>query len=340
MPRNDFKVFACESGRKFGERVAKELVSMDCLEDGLSPYEFTKFECGENKQHGLEKSVRDADVYVIQSCAEDPELGYSVDDNFMQLLRFIDGMKHAGAGRITAVVPMLPYSRQDKIWERGEPFSAKLNAELIETAGANRIITMDLHSDQIMGFYNIPVEHLHASQVMLDALREDFGDDLENVVDLSTDAGGSMLARHYAKRTSGLVAVGDKIKHYDNETGKTVDKVNIIGSVDGKKVIVIDDMNDTSGSFIMTVDGALENGADEVYGVFTHGIYSGPAEERLQKAFVDGRLKGVYCTDTIIHSDEFYERNPWHKEVSSASLFAKVMQKLHDGEGVSEVYLE
>jgi len=313
---------------------------MGCLDDGLSQYQFKEFECGENKQHGLEESVREADVYVVQSCARDPELGYSVDDNFMQLCRFVDGMEHASAGRITAVVPMLPYSRQDKVWERGEPFSAKLIAKFLEVSGADRVVTMDLHSDQIIGFYDINVEPLHASQLFLRKLRGTFGEDeLRKSVFCSTDAGGARIVRHYSKKTGGSVAIGDKVKHYDPNVGKDVDKVNIVGAVKGKRVFVVDDMNDTAGSFVRTTEGAINEGASEVYGLFTHGIFSGPAEERMREAHDNGILEGAYCSDTITHPVNFYERNPFIEEVSVTPLFAKVVQKLHDGEGVSEVYL-
>ncbi len=342
MPKGELKLFACRSGGRFGEKVARELIANGCL-TGLSKYKFKIFECEENKQHGLEESVREADVFVIQDCTINEELGTSVDDNSMELLRFINGLKESGAGRITAVMPMLPYERQDKLWERGEPFTAKLFAQLLEVAGANRVVTMDLHSDQIRGFYNIPMEPLHASSVLLDTLRQDFGDRLEDVVFCSTDAGGATIARHYAKRTGGKVAIGNKVKHY-GEGEKEVERVDIIGNVERKIVIIGDDMIDTAGSIVKTVEGAIRGGASEVYAFCAHAIFSDPARERLLDTHERGVLRRVYFTDSVNHPDGFFPEHlvnsEFYKVVSVAPLFARVIQKLHKGEGVSEVYLD
>ncbi len=343
MPKGGLKLFACRSGRRFGEMVAGELTANGCLTEGLSKYIFNGFECGENKQHGLEKSVREADVFVIQDCTLNGEIGTSVDDNTMELLRFINGLRESCAGKITAVIPMLPYSRQDKIWERGEPYTAKLFAQLLESAGANQVVTMDLHSDQIRGFYNIPMEPLHASYVLLDRLKQDFIGRLEDVVFCSTDAGAAALVGHYAKRVNGRVAFGNKVKHY-GVGGKEVERVDIIGDVQGKIVIIGDDMIDTAGSIVKTAEGAIRGGATEVYAFCAHAVLSNPARERLLSAKEGGILRRIYLTDSVTHPDGFFPEQlvsgGFYKVVSVAPLFARVIQKLHKGEGVSEVYLD
>jgi len=343
MPKGELKLFACRSGRRFGERVARELNANGCLTEGLSKYNFKKFECGENKQHGLEKSVREADVFVIQDCTLNRETGNSVDDNSMELLRFVNGLKESGAGKITAVVPMLPYSRQDKLWERGEPYTAKLFAQLLEAAGANQVVTMDLHSDQIRGFYNIPIEPLHASYVLLDVLKQDFIKGLEGVVFCSTDAGGGALVGHYAKRINGRVAVGNKVKHY-GPSGKEVERVDIIGDVQKRIVIIGDDMIDTAGSIVKTAEGAIRGGASGVYAFCAHAILSDPAKERLLGAKEGGILRRVYLTDSVTHSEGFFPEQlvneGFYRIVSVAPLFARVIQKLHEGKAVSEVYID
>ena len=342
MPRGELRLFACRAGRYFGERVCKELISTGCLEGGngelLEPYFFKEFECGENKQHGIGRSVREADVYIFQSGMRSFELGASVDDNFMELCRFVDGMHNASAGSVTIVMPLMPYSRQDKLWERGEPFTAKLAAKMLEVAGATRFITLDLHSDQTRGYFDIHVEPLHASSVFLDRFREFYGDDLKSFVFTSTDAGGGERAKHYHKKVLGSgLAFGNKIKTY-GDSGKEVESVDIVGEVNGKQVMVVEDMIDTGGTIIKAAETAKRKGATNVSVAAAHGIFSGKAEEKLTKAYDDGLVNKVWVSDSVEHSNYFLSRNKWLEEISVAGLFARVIQKLYHGEGVSEIY--
>ncbi|MBI4159354.1 ribose-phosphate pyrophosphokinase [Candidatus Woesearchaeota archaeon] len=338
MPRGELKLFACRSGEHFAKRVAAELKSRGCTVVGLEDYVLTEFECGENKQHCIGHSVRESDVYIFQSSVRDSILGYSVDDNFMQLARFVDGMRNASAGSITVVLPLAFYARQDKIWERGEPFSAKLAAEVLQTAGANRVVTMELHSDQMRGYFDIHIEPLHFSYVALDYLRGRFQSDLDRVAFGSTDAGGGERAKHYHKKIGGSsIVFGNKIKSYGT-MGKTVERIDIVGDVKGKVFVPVDDMIDTGGTMVMAARTAKSMGATNVYAIAAHGLFNGKAIQNFNDAFRDGAIDEVVVSDSVYHDPQMLEDNPWLKEISVAGLFAEVIQKLHHGEGVSEVY--
>ena len=333
------RLFACRAGRYFGDRVSRELIEMKCIRDGgLEPYLFKQFECGENKQHGIERSVRGADVYIFQSGTRDSDLRTSVDDNFMELCRFVDGMHHASAGSITAVMPLMPYSRQDKLWERGEPSTAKLMAKMLEAAGATRFMTLELHSDQIRSYFDIPVEALYASYIFLDRFKGFYGTDFGDFVFTSTDAGGGERAKHYHKKVVGSgLAFGNKVKSYGEDKNE-VESVDIVGDVDGKNVIIIEDMIDTGGSILKAAEAAKNNGANNTIVVAAHGIFSGDAEKKLTDAYNSRLIDKVWCSDSVFHCEDFLHRNKWLEEISVTGLFARVIQKLHHGEGVSEIY--
>ena len=341
MPRGELRLFACRAGRHFGERVADDLLSSGCSKRGLEVYSFKEFECGENKQHGILESVRGADVYLFQSGSRDLKSGTSVDDQLMELYRFANGMENANAGSITAIFPYLPYSRQDKIWERGEPYSAVLTAALLKTSGVNRVITADLHADQIRGFYSalkMHMEPIHASYVFLDELRKFYSKRLNDFVFASTDAGGGERAKHYQKKVPGSgLAFGSKIKSY-TAVGKVVEKVDVVGDVSGRDVMIVEDMIDTGGSLLRTAEIAKKKGAKSIVIVAAHGLFSGGAERKLGRAHSDGLIERIWCTDSVFHSRDFLHNNSFINEVSLAPLFSQVIQKLHHGDGVSEVY--
>jgi len=235
----------------------------------------------------ISENVRGADVFVVQSGSR------PVNDHLMELLVMIDALKRASARRITAVIPYYCYARQDRKNKPRVPITARLVADLISRVGAHRILTMDLHAGQIQGFFNIPVDNLYASPVILPYIRERFNSEL---VIVSPDAGGVARARAYARRLHAGLAVIDKRRSDVNQA----EALNIIGEVDGKTAIVLDDMVDTAGTLVEAVKTLLERGATAVHACVTHPVLSGPAVTRLEQS----ALESLIVTDTIPLSPE------------------------------------
>ena len=230
----------------------------------------------------IDENVRAKEVFVIQSTCP------PVNDNLVELLLMIDAFKRSSAAHITAVIPYYGYSRQDKKVAPRVPISAKLVADLLTVAGADRVITMDLHAGQIQGFFDIPVDNLFAAPVIIDYIRDNFNEDL---VIVSPDAGGVERARAYAKRLNAGLAVVDKRRDAPN----LAKAMFIVGDVVGKDVVILDDMVDTAGTLTEAAEAIMRNGANEVHAACAHPVLSGPAIERIEKSI----LKTVVVTDTI-----------------------------------------
>jgi ribose-phosphate pyrophosphokinase len=272
------------------------------------------------------ENVRGRDVYVIQSTCR------PVNDTLMELLVMIDALKRASAKEITAVIPYFGYARQDRKVAPRTPISAKLTADLLTAAGATRVVSMDLHAGQIQGFFNIPFDNLFSSPVILQYLKKEMlgeksGNDL---VLVSPDAGGVERARAYAKRLDCSVAMIDK-----RRTGPNVAKaMNIIGEVEGKTAIILDDMIDTAGTLTEAVGAVLDHGAKKVYAAATHGVLSGPAIERISAS----KLEQVIVTDTIPLSPEA-QRCGKIIQLSVADLLAEAIYRIHNYDSVSSLFM-
>jgi ribose-phosphate pyrophosphokinase len=269
----------------------------------------------------INESVRGTDVFVIQSTCP------PVNDHLMELLILIDALKRASAARINAVIPYYGYARQDKKVVPRAPISAKLVADLITTAGTSRLLTIELHASQIQGFFNIPVDHLYASPLLSDYLKERFQREL---VIVSPDAGGVERARAFAKRLNVALAIVDKRREMPN-----VAKVmNIIGDVVGKEAILLDDMVDTAGTLCNAAFALKEEGAENIYAYCTHGILSGGAIERL----MESPLQEVIVTDTIPLRGEAVSCKRL-KVLSVAPLLAEAIKRIHRDESVSSLFV-
>lgn len=284
----------------------------------LTPALCDEFSDGECRIE-ISESVRGDDVFVIQpTCAP-------VSANLMQLCLMIDALKRASAGRITAVIPYYGYARQDRKVSPRAPISAKLVADFISTAGANRVITVDLHAGQIQGFFNCPVDNLFASRVLLEPLinlRDD-------VVVISPDAGGVERARSYAKRIEAPLAIIDKRRDRPNQASAT----HVIGDVEGKVAVLVDDIVDTAGTLCAAGEVLLHEGAREAYACVTHPVLSGPAIERLNNS----AFTKLIVTDTIpLHEKQ--AQCPKIQVVSIASLLAKTIHNIHIGSSVSILF--
>jgi ribose-phosphate pyrophosphokinase len=271
----------------------------------------------------IEENVRGADVFVVQSCCA------PVNTSIMELLIMLDALKRSSAYRITAVIPYFGYARQDRKDQPRVPITAKLMADVVETAGATRVLTMDLHAGQIQGFFNIPVDHLYALPVLLDYINRQFGKDLKDVVIVSPDAGGVERARAFAKRLQANLAIIDKRREGPNNA----QVMNIIGDVEGKHAILLDDMIDTAGTIVQGAQAVANKGAKSVWAGCVHPVLSGPALERLQQS----ALKEVVVTNTIPLNGKEQTCSKL-RVLSVASLLGEAIRRIHNEESVTSLF--
>ena len=268
----------------------------------------------------IEENVRGADVFVIQPTC------FPGNTNVMELLIMIDALRRSSAKRITSVIPYYGYGRQDRKCEPRVPITSKLIADLLETAGTDRVLTVDLHAGQIQGFFNIPVDHLFAMNVLIDYIRKL---NLPNLIVISPDAGGVERARAFAKRLNTSLAIIDKRRDLPNEAKA----MNIIGDVEGKVAFIVDDMIDTAGTLMEATDALLGAGASEVHACCSHPVLSGPAAERISNS----PLKTVLTTDSIPLGNGL-EQNPKIKVLSIAPLLGEAILRIHEETSVSSLF--
>jgi ribose-phosphate pyrophosphokinase len=269
----------------------------------------------------IQENVRGADVFVIQpTCTP-------VDRNLMELLLMIDALKRASAQRITPVLPYYGYARQDRKDRPRVPISARLVAALLETAGASRVLTLDLHAAQIQGFFDVPVDHLFAMPVMIEYFR---AKGIPDMTVVSPDAGGVERARAFAKRLSSPLAIIDKRR----EEANVAEVMNVVGDVDGRHCLLVDDLIDTAGTLVKGAEALLEKGAASVSACATHAVLSGPAVERIEKS----ELKEVVFTNSIPLSEA--ARNSTRiKSLSIAPLMADAIRSIHEETSVSTLFV-
>ncbi len=271
----------------------------------------------------IEKNVRGADVFVIQSTCT------PVNESLMELLIIIDALKRASANSITAVVPHYGYSRQDRKSSPRTPITAKLVADMITVAGASRVVTMDLHAGQIQGFFNIPFDNIFASPVILEWVQKNL--DPKNLITVSPDAGGVERVRYYAKRMNADLALIDK-----RRTGPNVaEAMNVIGDVAGKDCIIIDDMIDTAGTLVQAAKALRKNGAGKIYAAATHPVFSDPAIQRIAEC---AELEAVIVTDTIPLSEAARKLDKI-KIVTVADILAKAIHRTFNHDSVSSLFI-
>lgn len=308
------KIFALNSNRPLAEKIAEEVG----VELGKSSV--TQFSDGEI-QVNIEESIRGCHVYVVQSTSS------PVNDNLMELLIMIDALKRASAKTINVVMPYYGYARQDRKARAREPITAKLVANMIEKAGATRLLTLDLHASQIQGFFDIPVDHLMGAPLIADYFLEKgiCGDD---VVVVSPDHGGVTRARKLAEFLKAPIAIIDKRRPKAN----VAEVMNIIGKVDGKTCVIIDDMIDTAGTITLAANALKEAGAKQVYASCTHPVLSGPAMQRIQ----DSAIEHLVVTDSIYLSDE--RKIDKIDEISVGELMEDAIKRIHENKPVSPLF--
>lgn len=269
----------------------------------------------------IDENVRGSDIFVLQSTST------PVNDNIMELLLLIDALKRASAGRITAVIPYYGYARQDRKVQPRVPISSKLVADLITVAGANRVLTVDLHAGQIQGFFNIPVDHLYASPVLLDYIRKC---DFKDLVIVSPDAGGVERARAFAKRLNASLAIIDKRRERVNVS----EVMNVIGDVKGRETIILDDLIDTAGTTTQAASALKEKGAQKVLAACTHAVLSGPAIDRINNSVIEELI----VTNTI-PLDSKKEECKKLKVLSIAPLLGEAIKRIHEESSISSLFV-
>jgi ribose-phosphate pyrophosphokinase len=310
MAAENLKIFSGSSNLPLAEKIARK------LNMSLGLVELKRFSDGEIWVKYLE-NIRGSDIFIVQSTNPPAE-------NLLELLIMVDAAKRASANRITAVIPYFGYSRQDRKDQPRVSITAKLVANLITIAGADRVVTMDLHAAQIQGFFDIPFDHLYGSSIFSGL----FNDIKENLVVVSPDVGGIKIARSYAKRLSASLVVIDKRRPKQN----LAEVVHIIGSVKDKDVLIVDDLIDTGGTFVSAIDALKKEGANNIYGAVTHPLFSGPAIERIRNS----QISNLLVSDSINfkHGDNLEKISI----ISAAEIFAEAIVRTHDNESISSLF--
>lgn len=311
---SDFVIFSGNSNPVLSQKIC-EYINVP-----LGGEKVKRFSDGEI-QIEIDENVRSKEVFVIQSICS------PVNENLVELLLMLDALKRASANRITAVIPYYGYARQDKKVAPRVPISAKLVADLLTVAGAARIITMDLHSGQIQGFFNIPVDNLFAAPVIIDYIRKKFNNDL---VIVSPDAGGVERARAFAKRLNAGLAIIDKRRDAPNQAKAMA----VIGDVADKVVVILDDMVDTSGTLVEAAGAIMKNGAREIHASCCHAVLSGPAIERIE----DSDLKTLVVTDTIPLNENARACDKI-KVLSISELIGEAIIRSFTGDSVTSLFI-
>lgn len=308
----NFKVFTCNANPRLAEEV------VEILDIPLGDAEVSRFSDGEIRVK-VNESVRGADIFVVQpTCAP-------ANDNIMELLIMVDAFRRASAASINVVMPYYGYGRQDRKAGARDPISAKLVANLIETAGVDRLITMDLHATQIQGFFDIPVDHLLGVPILAEHFLKK---QIDDIVVVSPDHGGATRARRLAERLKAPIAIIDKRRPEAN----VVEIMNIVGDVKGRNAILIDDIIDTAGTLVLAADSLIEAGAKEVYAACTHPVLSGPAIKRLDNS----KIKELVVTNSIPLSAE--KQIAKIEVLSIAPLLSEAILRIHKQLSVSKLF--
>lgn len=309
------KIFTCNGNIELANKISAE------LKIPLSKCHVSKFSDGEINI-SIGETVRGDDVYIVQPTS------YPVNDNLMELLIMIDACKRASVGRVNAVIPYYGYARQDRKVKARDPISAKLVANLITSAGADRVITMDLHCSQIQGFFDIPVDNLYGMPILIDYYEKKFKDNKNNLVAVSPDLGSVARNRNFAEKLDIPLAIIDKRRPKPNVS----EVMNIIGEVKDKDIILVDDMIDTAGTIVGAAKSLKEKGARRVFACCTHQVLSGQAIERIENSEIEELL----VLDTIFLPEK--KRISKIKQLSAAKLISSAIDKIHNEQSVSVIF--
>lgn len=322
MPATDPKLISGNANRPLAQAIARRMTLHRGMTVGLVEARVERFNDQEIFVEVYE-NVRGEDMFIIQSTSN------PANDNLMELLIMADALRRSSAARITAVIPYFGYARQDRRTKARTPISAKLVANMIVSAGIERVLTLDLHATQIQGFFDIPVDNLYASPVFALDIMHHFKGDLADIMVISPDVGGVGRARELAKRINAPLSIVDKRREKAGE----IAEMTVIGNVAGKKCIIVDDMCDTAGTLCKAAEVLIEQGASEVHAYITHGVMSGPAVERITNSV----MKSLVITDSI-EATEATLAAPNIRIVPTAPMFAQAILNTWNGTSVSSLF--
>ena len=322
MSASDPKLISGNANRELAKTIAKRMSMHRGMKVGLVDARVERFNDQEIFVEVYE-NVRGEDMFVVQPTSK------PANDNLMELLIIADALRRSSAARITAVIPYFGYARQDRRTKARTPISAKLVANLIAEGGVERVLTMDLHAAQIQGFFDIPVDNLYASPIFALDILHQFEGKVNDIMVISPDVGGVARARELATRIGAPLAIVDKRREKPGE----VAEMTVIGNVEGKRCLIVDDMCDTAGTLCKAAEVLLEHGATEVHAYITHGVMSGPAVERVSKSV----MKSLVLTDTI-EPTEAVKNCPNIRIVPTAPMFAQAILNIWNGTSVSSLF--
>jgi ribose-phosphate pyrophosphokinase len=316
------KLISGNANQPLAEAIARRMSMHRGVNVGLVDARVERFNDGEIFVEVFE-NVRGEDMFIIQPTSN------PANDNLMELLIMSDALRRSSASRVTAVLPYFGYARQDRRTKARTPISAKLVADMLVEAGIERVLTMDLHAAQIQGFFNIPVDNLYASPIFALDIETQFKDRMSDLMVISPDVGGVARARELAKRINSPLAIVDKRREKPGE----IAEMTVIGNVEGKVCLIVDDICDTAGTLCKAAEVLLENGAAEVHSYITHGVLSGPAVERVTKSV----MKSLVITDSI-QPTEPVKAAPNIRIVPTAPMFAQAILNIWNGTSVSSLF--
>ncbi len=322
MSASDPKLISGNANRELAKTIAKRMSMHRGMKVGLVDARVERFNDQEIFVEVYE-NVRGEDMFIVQPTSK------PANDNLMELLIIADALRRSSAARITAVIPYFGYARQDRRTKARTPISAKLVANLIAEGGVERVLTMDLHAAQIQGFFDIPVDNLYASPIFALDILHQFEGKVDDVMVISPDVGGVARARELATRIGAPLAIVDKRREKPGE----VAEMTVIGNVEGKRCLIVDDMCDTAGTLCKAAEVLLEHGATEVHAYITHGVMSGPAVERVSKSV----MKSLVLTDTI-EPTEAVKNCPNIRIIPTAPMFAQAILNIWNGTSVSSLF--
>ncbi len=334
--RGALSIMACDSGREFAKRIINALNNIFKNEPHYMPLRLTEsdeipFANGEIKTV-IHENIRGDDHYIVQ-CMDDPLSDRSINDNLFALFTAVNAAFQSDADSITVIIPQYPYSRQERKKTR-EGITAMQIARFLEASGANRVITLDVHAEAIMGFFNTAkLEDLHASHTILKHFQEHYS--TKNLIITAPDVGGAEKARFYSKVLKTDFAIVDKARDYSK--AGVIESMRLVGDVKDKNVLIPDDMVGTAGTIINAARLLKDKGAREIYVACSLPFFNDPAKERLNNAYEKGDITKVIGTDAVFHGAEFLKSTPWYDEVSIAPLFARVIYNINAKKSVSEL---
>jgi len=324
----NLSLLSCNSGKYFTERISKYLEEKK-VNHSIKKTEEIKFKNTEFKT-SIKENIRGNDVFIVQ-CIGNPYSERSVNDDFLILKTLIQATYYSDASNINVVIPYYPYSRQERKQER-EAVTAQIAARELEDLGVDRIITIDLHSNVIEGFFRkAKAQNLHASGTIIKHIKKNY--DLNDLVVVSPDVGGIGRAKHYAKKLNGKVVVYYKER---NLKGKIENYIRI-GDIKGKNILLVADMIDSGGTLIKIINEIKKEDVKDIYIATTFGFFNGKAIKNFSNLYEKGIIKKVIGTDVIYRDKKFFKENPWYEEVSVAPLFGEVISRIHNRESVSEL---